>query len=147
MPTTKFYIQKEKDGSVNKQYEAFLKAFKDAKPGRWVITLERYIKRRSNPQNSYYWAVVVPCVCDGLVDMGFNPSELNKEVVHEMLKNKFLTVDISNESGEFVNITRSTSTINVMQFMEFIAEIQQWAAAFLGINIPDPDTQGELNFK
>ena len=50
-----------------------------------------------------------------------------------------------NESGEFIEIIRSTTSLSTSEFMDFIAEIQQWTSEFLGVYIPDPNEVLELD--
>jgi len=111
------------------------------------ISLKQYRKSRSNKQNGYYHACCVPMVLDGLINAGFERSSLNNEVVHEMLKQKFLTQTLNNELGEFVTVTKSTSELTTTEFMDYIADIQQWGSDFLGIYIPEPNEQSTLNFE
>lgn len=117
--------------------------------GKTVIgTFKKPRKMRSNQQNSYYWSCVVPEVLDGLIEAGFEPNELNKEVVHDMLRHKFLKVDLPSPefTGEFITVTKSTTELGVGEFLDYIAEIQRWSATFLGHIIPDPNSQKEINF-
>lgn len=145
MTDQRFVIEKT-DGTI-KGGKAIRNAIDELYNGRWVVSIAKYKKKRSNSQNAYYHGCIIPAVMDGLVDMGFDKSELNKEVVHEMLKQKFLKKDIANEQGEFVTITQSTASLSTIDFMSYIDDIQKWGAVFLSINIPDPETQSEINFK
>jgi hypothetical protein len=113
-------------------------------PGRWVIEFTKYKPKRSIAQNSYYWGVVINCVRDGLIDMGFEQSMLSAENIHEMLKAKFLKQDIANDQGEFITMVRGSSELNKLEFMDYIDDIHRWAAEFLGINIPSPGQQGDF---
>jgi hypothetical protein len=110
-----------------------------------VITIRRKRNHRSEQQNRYYWGGVVPIVCDGLNDVGYR---ITKADTHEFLKATFLKDKIVNEqTGEFLETIGSTTRLTTVQFMEFIADIQRWAAEFLGVYIPDPCEQTELTFK
>lgn len=142
----KFIITKESNGDI-KGGKAVRNYLNELQEGRYTVNVEKYKKKRSLPQNSYYYGVIIPSVLDGLVDMGFNKHDLSNEVVHEMLKEKFLKHDLGNENGEFVTIVRSTKTLSTSEFMDYIAEIQQWSSSFLGIYIPEPNEQSELNFE
>jgi hypothetical protein len=105
-----------------------------------VLTLEKQTTKRSDEQNGYYWSVVVPMVKDGLIDLGFDRDELDKDTVHDYLKDRFLKKDLVNEdTGEVITIVQSSKKIDTVQFNEYVADIQRWAAEFLGIEIPDPD--------
>ena len=138
-----FIITKKEDGDV-----VGGKAIKDHMvnliPGRWVVKVSKYKAKRSLNQNAYYWGVVVNCVRDGLLDMGFDRSMLSAENIHEMLKAKFLKQDIANDQGEFITMIKGSSELNKLEFMDYIDDVHRWAAEFLSINIPSPGQQGDF---
>ncbi len=106
------------------------------------VTIERLRNSRSGQQNRYYWGAVVPIVCRGLNEVGYRISEPD---THEYLKATFLHDHIVNENtGEFLETIGSTRRLTTTGFMEYIADIQRWAAEFLGVDIPDPNEQTEL---
>ena len=110
-----------------------------------TIIIEKYRKNRSNEQNSYYWGVVVEAVKIGLNDVGY---KMNSEATHELIKYKFLQKELINEeTGEILKTIGSTTELSTSEFMDLLAQIQQWAAEYLNIIIPDPNEQGSLNFK
>jgi hypothetical protein len=111
------------------------------------IEISDYRKSRSTKQNSYYHVVVVPMVLEGLVDAGYERYKLSSEVVHELLKEKFLKQEIASEiTGEVLTVTRSTTDLSTVEFAEFIASVQQWASEYLNIVIASPGDQAEMNF-
>ena len=121
-------------------YAAHLEAYE----GKQVrITIEPATRKRSTPQNAYYWAVVVPMVRDGI---GQATGDIyTPEEVHEFLKGKFNAVPMVNHAtGEVDHIARSTASLKVGQFMDYLAMIRRWAVDFLGITIPEPNEQVEF---
>ena len=116
---------------------------KEGKEYELILRVKK--KMRSNPQNSYYWGVVVPIVFSALRDLGFNEIK-SKEDAHEIIKLRFLKVTINNESGEYIETFKSTSELSTSEFMDFITEIQQWSSEFLNVYIPDPNEDLELAF-
>lgn len=109
------------------------------------ITIEKKKKSRSLNQNGYYHAVVVPMVRQGLIDIG---TKLTREETHEILKMKFLKKEVVlEETGEILNYTGSSAELTTTQFMDYIAEIQMWAAEFLNVVIPDPASQINFEFE
>lgn len=144
MKEIKLFFTKE-DG-VLKGSRGIKEAIDGLFDGRYVLSIKKQKRTRSLPQNAFYHGIVVNCVKDGLVGNGFNSCELSNEIVHEMLKSKFLKQDLASESGEFVTIVRSTASLSTTQFMDYIAEIQQWASEFLNIYIPEPGEQGDFSF-
>ena len=80
----------------------------------WVSTT------RSNPQNKYYFGVVVDMISE---ETGNEPEE-----THELLKLKFLK-----PMGK-----ANTTQLDTKEFNLYIEKIQRWAAQDLGCIIPDP---------
>jgi hypothetical protein len=69
-------------------------------------------------------------------------TEVTKEETHEFLKARFNYTEIVNtETGEVMQVPRSTTDLSKEQFSEYKDKIQRWAAEWLNIVIPDP---GEL---
>ena len=147
MPNELTYIASVENGRlkiVNRK--GFDSDMADLEGKRLLLKVKLYRRSRTNKQNSYYHGCVIPYVKDGLVDMGFDRHLLSAENVHELLKNKFLKEDVGNEHGEFITVTRSTTDLTTTEFMDFIAEIQKWALTFLGIYLPDPGEQTEMEY-
>lgn len=122
-----------------------LKRWIDTHKGK-AITLDIKVKRRkrTNLQNSFYWSVVVQYVMLGLRELGH---EVDEQETHELLKAKFNSKNVANEHGEVLNIPQSTTKLNTVDMMDYIAKIQMWAAEFLNIVIPDPESQSVITFK
>lgn len=97
-----------------------------------VVTVERFREKRSNGQNAYYWAVVVPFV------RRFWSKEwdidLTEKQTHETLKKVFIGV-IDTPMGP---ITRSSATLNVEQFVDYVESICSYFASEKGEYIPQP---------
>jgi len=140
------YVGEKLEDGTWKGLKAMRADMDEAPAGRYIFTCKKYRKSRSNRQNSYYWACVVPYVIDGLVGAGFEKSLLSVENVHELLKNKFLKEDYGIDGGEFITLTKSTTDLSTTEFMDYIAEIQKWGAEFLQIMIPDPGEQSEIEY-
>lgn len=113
--------------------------------GKEVVVKITALRKRSGRQNRYYWGVVVAMVLIGLVDAGYEPEKLNDEVVHDFLKGKFNQQTVVNPFGEYLEIPCSTTELSKLDFMDYLGRIQQWAAEFLNIIIPDPTTK-ELEY-
>ena len=82
---------------------------------QWVSTT------RSNPQNKYYFGVVVDMISE---ETGNEPEE-----THELLKLKFLK-----SMGK-----ANTTQLDTKEFNIYIEKIQRWAAQELSCVIPDPN--------
>ena len=110
-----------------------------------MITVKRKRRSRSLLQNSYYHGVCVPLVKQGLYDIGYR---MGIEQVHDLLKSKFLVDEHVNENtGEILKSVGSTKKLTTSEMMDYIAQIQQFAGEFLGVVIPDPGQQVEIELK
>lgn len=107
-------------------------------PGKQIeVTVRRKRKHRSEPQNRYYWGVVVPMIQSGIKDLG---DLVTTEQVHEFLKMRYLKKQKINEAtGEVIyEVARSTASLTTVEFMDYIAHCIQFAAEYLGVNVPEP---------
>lgn len=117
--------------------------FQSLKDGKYLLEISGADKR-SNPQNRYYWGLVVPMIQKGIKDLG---TELTKEETHEFLKARFNLSDLVNkDTGETISIPVSTTRLNKEQFSEYIEKIQRFSAEFLSITIPDPGVQTIMSY-
>lgn len=114
------------------------------RPGRQIVlSIELRRKRRSNPQNAYYWGVVVPMVKDAINDFG---NEFDTEETHEFLKARFNSVEVEMKDGYYFDVPRSTTGLTTVDFMAYLDRIKLFGADILGIYIPDPNEQTEFSF-
>ena len=113
-----------------------------------IVTFARPKKTRSSEQNRYYWGVVVRMVCEGFQALGnpVNPdSAEDAELVHTYLKRRFLEpIRVADANGEVHELGHTTTQLTTSQMMDYIAQVQQFAAEFLNVIIPDPGEQAEL---
>lgn len=112
-----------------------------------IVTIERKYNQRSNNQNRFFHGVVIPIIQQGLIDAGWNEAK-SEAWTKEFVKDRVLKKEFYNEkTGEVTIIPGKTSELTTVEFNDMIAEIQMWAAEYLGIEIPDPETQTEINYK
>lgn len=107
-----------------------------------AVRFERKSVKRSDPQNRYYWGVVIKEIAIRLRDLGND--WLSDEDVHDLMKLKFNGEKIAGEGGEVLEIPKSTANLTKTQFMEYMETVRAWAADFLGICIPDPGQQTQM---
>jgi len=118
------------------------KVFEQFEGKKITVTVERAKRQRSPEQNRYYWGVVVPIIARFMQD--WNPDmEITREIVHEWCKVRFLKKvkdwdqwKVKTPDGE-KELEKTTTVLTTVEFMDYIALIQQWAAEF-DIYIPDP---------
>ncbi len=103
---------------------------------------------RSNQQLRYYFGVCVVYVLRGFVALGHDLNESNPDdilQIHEFLKHRFLPHRIvCDANGEELKLPPTTKGKTTSEMMDYIAQIQQFAAEFLNVNIPDPGEQIEM---
>ena len=98
---------------------------------RWKITVEPFVKRRSNSQNGLYriW-----------IDQIAKETGHDNDELHEMFKEKFCptkTVIIGGESTEI----RSTKYLTTSEMSQFMERVLAWAATTLHMTLPPPETR------
>lgn len=92
------------------------------------LQLKKKTKKRSNPQNAYYWGCVLTVFGNAL---GYTAEEM-----HLICADKFLKYY---EIGKPFPRIRSTTELSTVQFNEYCSQIQIWASTDFGIYIPDPN--------
>ncbi len=104
--------------------------------GKYQFIIKKVFKKRSLPQNNWYWGVILPMIAD---EMG----EENHDEVHAILRSKFLskTKVIKGKNGELeeVKITGRTHKLSTHLFSIYVEKCRKFGAEFYGLNIPDPD--------
>lgn len=121
-------------------WQDFLKELK-SKNGSYQVTFKPR-KYRTNSQNAYYWAIMVPMIKDGLRDAGYDEIKTNNDA-HDVLKALFHKKEIINKiTGELITtIPGSTVDMSTSEFKQYMEDIAKWAAQNLSINIPPPGMQ------
>lgn len=109
--------------------DACVKSWRDCEV---TITVEKKHATRSLEQNAAYWAAIVKPLSD---HTGYQPDE-----IHDILKAKFLPKKLAllDRNGDVLDeyvIGGTTTTLDKIQFGEFIRDIQVWAAEKLGLDL------------
>lgn len=150
-------IETKEGDIISPNFPAVLRRFLaqlKTKDGKWELVARR--PKRSNPQNRYYWGIVVEMVKMGLIESG-NYIHLESDLVHEFLKQKF-GVKINIQTEQVLNVDptpytlggtiitfptlyvpKSTSKYTTGEFTAYLEAIRQWASEFLGVEIPGPE--------
>ena len=97
------------------------------------IVIRKHSKKRSNPQNKYYFGVVVPILADFF-------GHDTVEAMHMDLKLEFNPVPSKIHPGKIVG--GSTTALSTVEFFSdedsYINRICRWAASEYAIYIPPP---------
>jgi hypothetical protein len=102
--------------------------------GLWEISMKPRKLTRSLSQNAYYWAAVVAPFTEWL-RAEWGESDVQPEQAHELLKTKILGTRelVNKQTGEAIEITRSSKRLDTHEFGEFIENAAAWLAEFTGI--------------
>ena len=111
------------------------------------LKVAKWYKPRSLPQNKYYFGVLIPQVIDALVNNGIERHELSTEIVHDLLKMKFLKKDFVSNDGEVIEYVVGTSKLTTEEFNIYIDDIIRWCADTLSYVAYLPNEQAMLNFQ
>jgi len=109
---------------------------------RVEVTIKKATKRRSDPQNKYFHGCVIPIITNALNELGHRT---NNDDTKEMLKRQFLTEDVHLKDGLLMQRTRKTSELTTTEFLEFVADVQQFASEYLETYVPDPNEELKLD--
>lgn len=125
-------IPKETNPNFHHYQEKALTLIEELNPTfAWEITAKRYRKKRSNPQNSYHWGVIIKIICD---ESGNDPTEMHEYLLGEhvgWIEYEFL--------GEIRRKpSRRSHDMAVETFENFNEWCRAWAAHNLGIVMPLP---------
>jgi hypothetical protein len=100
--------------------------------GLQIVTIKKHRKKRSSPENRYYWGVIIKVLGD---EFGYLPDEM-----HQVLKRLFLTYEKPNRAtGEVEFFARSTTDLTTEQAEDYYEKIRIWALSEHSILIPLPN--------
>jgi hypothetical protein len=107
------------------------------------VKVEKIYKKRSLPQNSFYWGVLLNEFCDGYLET--TGEKVTPEQAHDFLKNRFNSKEVTNENtGEVIYIPQTTSELTTVNFMEYQENCIKFIAEFFGRAVPEPGEQKEI---
>jgi hypothetical protein len=105
---------------------------------RIEITLRRYSDRRTNPQNRFYWGVLLPMIANYARELG---EDVTKEEWHEYYVQKgYFGWEAKIINGEEVRLPRRSPEALTIDFNEVFQRLQrEWAQR--GLYLPDPNEE------
>jgi len=101
--------------------------------GKYLLTLKKPVRRRSTPQNAWYWACVLPIIADYI-------GEEDLEEVDRLMESQHLRTQVSVKGKMYTKVGRC-SKLNSHDFGEYVERVRMWASKELGCAIPDPDKE------
>jgi len=105
-----------------------------------VLTIEKKHATRSLQANRYWWGVCVKLVSE---HTGYTPEQIH-DIAKQMFLPKHLAVTGKNGEllGEYV-VGGTTTTLNKVEFGEFVSKFKEWALDKLDVVIPEADPDYE----
>jgi hypothetical protein len=113
------------------------KAIKDWKDTRVRLTIEKLFNKRTDPQNRYYWGVVIHYFCEGYFDI--TGERTTPEEAHEFLKTRFNYKEVAGSSGEIIQYPQTTTNKTTVEFIEYQDQCVKFISEFFGIACPEPE--------
>jgi hypothetical protein len=111
-----------------KLFDDYTKELCGSKETRLEITVKKWIRKRTNNQNAYYWA------CLNVVSKETGESS---DVLHNTFKAMFLKKQIKIKD-KIINVVGSTTGLDSLGLVEYMDKIGSFLADF-GIILPNPD--------
>jgi len=140
MPKAIFHVRNSKITNP----KVLRKLFDELKDGIYTCDVMSNNKR-SLSQNAYLHGVVIPLVLEGLREAGFEDVR-DADDAKDVIKGLFLKKKVVNrETGEVLSeIIKDTSDLTTIEMIDFIDEVVRWAAEYLSIHIPAPNSQSTI---
>ena len=131
-------ISEVKNGSLTRNRNLIKDAIATFEGKQIVIKIEKFKKKRSTQQNRFYYGVIIPIVQNCLKEAGH---VMTNESTHDLIKLKFLkeTLFVNEDTGEIIERIKSTTELSTSQFMDLLAEINNFTFEYFGVSLPSPN--------
>ena len=131
-------ISEVKNGSLTRNRNLIKDAIATFEGKQIVIKIEKFKKKRSTQQNRFYFGIVIPIVQNCLKEAGHI---MTNESTHDLIKLKFLkeTLFVNETTGEVIERIKSTTELSTSQFMDLLAEINNFTFEYFGVSLPSPN--------
>lgn len=131
-------ISEVKNGSLTRNRNLIKDAIVTFEGKQVVIKIEKFKKKRSTQQNRFYYGVIIPIVQNCLKEAGHI---MTSESTHDLIKLKFLkeTLFVNETTGEVIERIKSTTELSTSQFMDLLAEINNFTFEYFGVTLPNPN--------
>lgn len=111
--------------------------------GRYRLIIEKYRKKKSNPQLAWLYGQVYPLVLKALNDAGWEFTSI--EEVDEYCKSMFASREVLNRhTGEILEVPGLKRDMTTTEMMTYVDAIRDWASEYLNVYIPEPGEQTKL---
>lgn len=102
----------------------------------YEVIVKEFKSTRSLCQNRLYWKWLHE------ISKQYHESgrELySDEVWHEYMKKTFLSTDISEVRGKFIEMRKTTTKLNTKEFTQYLEDIEHYCGSELHVNLPHPE--------
>ncbi len=131
-------ISEVKNGTLTRNRNLIKDAIATFEGKQIVIKIEKAKKKRSTQQNRFYHGIIIPIVQNCLKEAGHI---MTNESTHDLIKLKFLkeALFVNEETGEVIERIKSTTELSTSQFMDLLAEINNFTFEYFGVSLPSPN--------
>lgn len=131
-------ISEVKNGSLTRNRNLIKDAIETFEGKQVVIKIEKFKKKRSTQQNRFYYGIILPIVQNCLKEAGHI---MTNESTHDLIKLKFLkeALFVNETTGEIIERIKSTTELSTSQFMDLLAEINNFTFEYFGVSLPSPN--------
>lgn len=131
------------NGNLQRNKAKILQAIKSFDGKEIEIIIKRKRKSRSNPQNAYYFGVIIPITQRAISDEWGEIWSIQK--THEFLKNMFLFEERTNhDTSEIIKIPKSTTENSTLEQEMYHTQIRNFLLEWFNVDIPLPNEH--INF-
>ena len=123
-----FFKVDERGTTIWKNLKELRKFISSLDSGKYMIQISTFVENRTLDQNKYYWKIIEIIA----KEIGYEPNEL-----HNIFKYKFLQKTITDSNGNMVKGLKSTSDLNINEFIEYIDNIKYYVLNELEIILPE----------
>ena len=133
-------ITSVQNGVFKRNRTTILQAIKSFENSDVILTLEKPKKKRTSPQNRFYYGCLVPLMQKGAKDIWGEVWSSKK--AHEHLKAKFLFHESVNyKTGEITQTPKSTTENTTTEMEVYHTEIRIYLLNDFDIDAPEPNQE------
>ena len=123
--------------------DLFSEQIRKIKDKQVKLTVQTIGNTRTNRQNRYLWGGVYGTIVFALKEQGYLFSQ---DEIHEKLKSEFLMEErINEQTGEIYRVSRSSASLDALEFSEYVDMCRRWSEEKLGQYIQTPEEYFEQN--
>jgi len=131
------------NGILKRNRNLLIDAIKSFEGQNVIVTIEKAKKKRSNPQNAYYWGILIALTVEAIKNEWGEIWSIQK--AHQFLKGKFLFFERVNEiTGEIVKTPKSTTENTTTEQENYHTEIRNFLKEWFNVNAPLPNEEIKL---